>query len=63
MAKAGNQSNKQPRLSAVLAMLWRTFLFAVACGFLIPIPWVLGWYSRWYVSQFALVGRGAYANA
>jgi hypothetical protein len=25
MAKAGNQSNKQPRLSAVLAMLWRTF--------------------------------------
>jgi hypothetical protein len=36
-------------------VLWRTFLFALGCGFLIPIPWVLRWYVRWYVSQFALV--------
>jgi hypothetical protein len=46
-----------------LAMLWRTILFAVACAFVIPIPWVLRWYARWYTSQFALVERTAYANA
>jgi hypothetical protein len=40
-------------------VLWRTFLFALGCGFLIPIPWVLRWYTRWYVSQFALVERTA----
>jgi hypothetical protein len=44
-------------------VLWRTVLFVLACAFLIPIPWVLRWYTRWYVSQFALVERGAYANA
>ena len=42
-----------------LEMLWRTLLFAVACAFLIPIPWVLRWYTGWYVSQFALVEREA----
>ena len=46
-----------------LDMLWRTLLFAIACGFLIPIPWVIRWYTQWYVSQFALVERGTYANA
>jgi hypothetical protein len=44
-------------------VLWRTVLFVLACAFLIPIPWVLRWYTTWYVSQFALVERGAYANA
>jgi hypothetical protein len=42
-----------------LEMLWRTLLFAVACGFLIPIPWALRWYSNWYVSQFELIERPA----
>ncbi len=45
-----------------LEVLWRTIVFAIACGFLIPIPWMLRWYTQWYVSQFALVERG-YANA
>lgn len=44
-------------------VLWRTVLFALGCSFLIPIPWVLRWYTRWYVSQFALVESTAYANA
>jgi hypothetical protein len=44
-------------------MLWRTVLFSIGCGFLIPIPWVLRWYTGWYVSQFALVEPTAYANA
>ncbi|HVV43301.1 MAG TPA: GYF domain-containing protein [Nitrobacter sp.] len=40
-----------------LDVLWRTLVFAVGCAFIIPIPWVLGWYTRWYVSQIALVER------
>ena len=42
-----------------LEVLWRTLVFVVGCAFLIPIPWVLRWYTRWYVSQFALVEHGA----
>jgi hypothetical protein len=46
-------------LATGLEMLWRTLVFAIACGFLIPIPWMLRWYTRWYVSQFELVAREA----
>jgi hypothetical protein len=42
-----------------LAMLWRTALFAFACSFILPIPWMLRWYSRWYAAQFELVERVA----
>ncbi len=42
-------------------VLWRTIVFAVSSAFLIPIPWMLGWYTRWYVSQFALEPRLANA--
>lgn len=42
-----------------LDVLWRSILFSIACAFLIPIPWMLRWYTKWYVSQFALVGRTA----
>jgi uncharacterized protein DUF4339 len=44
-------------------VLWRTLVFALAAAFIIPIPWAMGWYARWYVSQFVLVERTAYANA
>jgi hypothetical protein len=40
-------------------ILWRTLLAAVAMTLIIPIPWALAWYTRWYVSQFALVERTA----
>ncbi|TXJ34786.1 MAG: DUF4339 domain-containing protein [Afipia sp.] len=40
-----------------LEVLWRTLVFAIGMAFIIPIPWVLGWYSRWYVSQFAASDR------
>ncbi|OAF09099.1 DUF4339 domain-containing protein [Bradyrhizobium neotropicale] len=40
-------------------ILWRTFVFSLASSFIIPIPWMLRWYGRWYVSQFALADRGA----
>ena len=42
-----------------LEVLWRTILLAIGCAFIIPIPWVMRWYNRWYVSQFALVERTA----
>jgi hypothetical protein len=44
-------------------MLWRTLVYALLVMLIIPIPWAMGWYTRWYVSQFALVERTAYANA
>jgi hypothetical protein len=37
-----------------LEVLWRTILFSISCIFLIPIPWMLRWYTQWYVSQFVL---------
>ena len=43
-------------------LLWRGVLAAIACMFIIPIPWVIRWFGRWYVSQFALVERTANAN-
>jgi hypothetical protein len=46
-----------------LEMLWRTLVTVVGCIFLIPIPWVIRWYSEWVVSQLVLVERGNYANA
>ena len=45
------------------SILWRTLVFALGCVLFIPIPWMLRWYTRWYVSQFALVERSRYANA
>ena len=46
-----------------LEVLWRSFVFALLCVLIIPIPWMLRWYGSWYVSQFALAPRGAMANA
>jgi GYF domain 2 len=40
-------------------MLWRTVVFGLGCGLIIPIPWVLAWYIRWNVSQIELVERTA----
>jgi hypothetical protein len=46
-----------------LQVLWRTLVFSFGCILIIPIPWLLRWYTQWYVSQLALVERGALANA
>src|ERR1700730_17561134 len=43
--------------------LWRTVVYAFLVGLIIPMPWAMGWYTRWYVSQFALLERTAYAHA
>jgi hypothetical protein len=39
------------------SMLWRTFVLSFACIFIIPIPWMLRWYSAWIVSEFYLEER------
>ena len=46
-----------------LEVLWRTIVFSIGFAFLIPIPWVLRWYANWFISQFALTERGAYAGS
>ena len=38
-----------------LDILWRSVLLVFGCAFLIPIPWVIPWFTKWYVSQFELV--------
>lgn len=40
-----------------LETLWRTLVFSIACMVIIPIPWMMGWYTRWYVSQFSASER------
>jgi hypothetical protein len=46
-----------------LEVLWRSVAFALLCFLIIPIPWMLRWYSAWFTSQFALAPRGTMANA
>jgi hypothetical protein len=40
-------------------VLWRTLAFGLGCIFIIPIPWLIHWYTRWYISQFAIASRVA----
>ena len=39
--------------------LWRVLVVAFTAIFLIPIPWTVRWFTRWVVSQFALVERSS----
>jgi hypothetical protein len=53
-----------PRREAIfkasgLEYLWRCVVTAIACAFIIPIPWMIRWMMRWQVSQIELVERGA----
>jgi uncharacterized protein DUF4339 len=38
-----------------LQLLWRSLVVGFGCVLIIPIPWVIRWYTQWYVSQFELV--------
>jgi hypothetical protein len=44
-----------------LQVLWRTIVFALVIWLIIPIPWMIRWYTNWFISQMAVVERGAYA--
>lgn len=46
-----------------LEFLWRALVAAIASAFIIPIPWVYRWMSRWLASQTELVERGSIAGA
>jgi hypothetical protein len=41
-----------------LEVLWRTLAVSLLCVLIIPIPWMLRWYARWFTSQFVLVEHG-----
>ena len=40
-----------------LEILWRTFVFVLSAIVIIPIPWTLHWYTRWFMRQFSLESR------
>lgn len=40
-----------------LEILWRTLVFVFSAIVIIPIPWTLHWYARWFMRQFALESR------
>ena len=42
-----------------LEFLWRAIVAAIASCFIIPIPWVYRWMSRWLASQTVLAERSA----
>jgi hypothetical protein len=41
-----------------LEFLWRSIVTALACAFIIPIPWMYRWLTRWLASQTVLAERG-----
>lgn len=45
-----------------LEFLWRGIVTALVSVFIIPLPWAYRWFTRWLVSQVALVERTAQAN-
>ena len=45
-----------------LEFLWRAIVAAIACLFIIPIPWMYRWFGQWLASQTVLAERGASAN-
>ena len=45
-----------------LEFLWRSIVTGLVCLLLIPIPWMYRWFTRWLVSQTALVEKGTPAN-
>jgi hypothetical protein len=36
---------------------WRTLVYVIACMFIIPIPWMIVWYTKWLVSCVQVPGR------
>jgi hypothetical protein len=42
-----------------LEFLWRAVVTALACLFIIPIPWMYRWFAQWMASQIALEPRAS----
>jgi hypothetical protein len=45
-----------------LEFLWRAIVAGIASSFIIPIPWMYRWISRWLASQTVLAERGVQVN-
>ena len=39
--------------------LWRTLTFILTSYLLLPMPWIMRWYARWLIAQFALLDEAA----
>ena len=37
--------------------VWRSLVLAIGCVFIIPVPWLLVWYTRWIVPCVRVPGR------
>jgi hypothetical protein len=37
-----------------LEILWRTVVVVLLCILIIPIPWMMRWYTQWILSQVAV---------
>jgi hypothetical protein len=46
-----------------LQFLWRSIVTLLVSVFIIPIPWMYRWFSRWLASQVVLMEKGTSANA
>jgi len=46
-----------------LEFLWRAIVALIACGFIIPIPWMYRWMWRWLASQTVLAERNLQGSA
>ncbi len=42
-----------------LGILWRTLVFSLASCLILPIPWMIAWFCRWFVSQIRVVRAAA----
>ncbi|MBR0692456.1 DUF4339 domain-containing protein [Bradyrhizobium lablabi] len=36
---------------------WRSILFVIGCIFIIPVPWLIVWYTKWMVPCISVPGR------
>lgn len=43
--------------AGALGLFFRSLWFLIASAFLIPIPWIICWFSRWFASQVRLGDR------
>lgn len=41
----------------ILEFTWRTLVLVIGSCFIIPIPWVFVWYTKWIVSRVKVPGR------
>jgi hypothetical protein len=42
-----------------LSILWRTLVLVLLSILVIPIPWMMQWYTRWIISQVSVVSASA----